>query len=71
MRSGNQARCRRLRNKLLRGFTERKPRLLPQTARKFKPLPKLAIFGIIIVKCGFKNRLIPKYTKGKPCAKMR
>ena len=71
MRNGNQARRRRLRNKLRRGFTERKSHLLPQTAYKFKPLPKLAIFGIIIVKCGSKNRLIPKYTKGKPCAKMR
>ena len=71
MRNSNQARYRRLRNKLRRGFAEGKSHLLLQTAHKFKPLPKLTIFGIIIVKCGFKNRLIPKYTKGKPCVKMR
>jgi len=71
MINGNQARLRRLQNKLRHSFAERKSRLLTQTAHKFKPLPKLTIFGIIIVKCGFKNRLIPKYTKGKPCVKMR
>lgn len=71
MRNGNQARLRRLRNKLRHGFTEHISRILTQTAHKFKPLPKLTIFGIIIVKCGFKNRLIQKYTKGKSCVKMR